>query len=261
MIVYAQYALMIERERHQLILKQLRESRFAGVQDLCRLCAVSEATMRRDLATLDEQGLVRRVHGGAELLAPASSLPLADPYREPEHMAAKLRIARAAVDLIQADECVLIDSGSTTFQMCSFLEQHQITVLTNSFPIAEHLYHHSHNRVIVAPGELSREHNAIYNPFGENFFSHYSCARVFMGVQGLDEQGATNVEANVIQAEQQMLRLARQRVILADASKFGRQGSLRLCGYQDIDLIITDAAISDTDAAMVREQGVELLVV
>ncbi len=252
---------MIERERHQEILKLLREKRFADVHALCAHTKASEATLRRDLGKLDKQGLVKRVHGGAELLAPSSSLPLADPYREPEHMAAKVRIAKAAVAMIQDGEAVLIDSGSTTFQMCSYLEQRAITVLTNSFPIAEHLYHHSDNTVIIAPGELIRDHQAIYNPFGEDHFARYSIAKTFMGVQGLDHIGATNVDPRVIQAEQQMLKLARQRIILADSSKFGKQGNLRLCNYEEIDCIITDERIDDATSQKLTGLGLELIVV
>ena len=66
-----------------------------------------------------------------------------------------------------------------------------------------------------------------------------------MGVQGLDHLGASNVDPRVIQAEQQMLKHARERIILADSSKFGKTGNLRLCEYSDIDIIITDKAITD----------------
>ena len=252
---------MIERERHQDILQVLRADRFASVQTLCAATKASEATIRRDLVKLDEQGLVKRVHGGAELLAPSSSLPLADPYREPEHMAAKVRIAQAAVAMIEDGESVIIDSGSTTFQMSSFLERRKVTVLTNSFPIAEHLYHHSDNAVILAPGELTRDHHAVYNPFGEDFFAHYSCSKCFMGVQGLDHIGATNVDPRVIQAEQHMLKNARERIILADSTKFGKAGNLRLCDYNSIDTIITDTAINAVDADTIRGHGVQLVIV
>ena len=252
---------MIERERHQGILSALRTDRFADVQSLCVATGASEATIRRDLAKMDEQGLIKRVHGGAELLAPSSSLPLADPYRSPDNMAAKVRIAQAAVKLIQDDENVIIDSGSTTFQMSSFLERRRVTVLTNSFPIAEHLYHHSDNAVILAPGELTRAHHAIYNPFGEDFFAHYACSKCFMGVQGLDHLGASNVDPRVIQAEQQMLKHARERIILADSSKFGKTGNLRLCEYSDIDIIITDKAITDEHVQDIEKRGVRLIIV
>ncbi len=251
---------MIERERHQQIIDQLHQRRFASTIELCQATGASEATLRRDLAKLDKQGLIQRVHGGAELIASAD-LPSVGPYGEADQLDAKMRIAKAAADMIEDGETIIIDSGSTTFQMCGFLKQRQLTILTNSFPIAEQLYHHSDNTVVLSPGEIARHHHAIFNPFGEDYFAHYSCSKVFLGVQGLDEVGVTNVDTQVIQAEQQMLRHGKQRIILADSSKFGREGNLRLCSYEDIDCIITDSGIDEQTKMMLAKRALKLIIV
>ncbi|NRA39910.1 MAG: DeoR/GlpR transcriptional regulator, partial [Planctomycetes bacterium] len=240
---------------------QLSDCRFATVPKLAQHCTTSEATVRRDLTKLAEQGVVNRLHGGAEIVVPGSSLPAADPYSEPDNLSAKIRIARAAAERCVDDECIIIDSGSTTFQMCNFLEHKKLTIITNSMPIAQQLYNNSDNKIVVAAGEITRSHHAIFNPFGDDIFARYSCSKVFMGVQGLDQQGATNDDTRVIQAEQQMLNAAKERILLVDSSKLGKAGDLRLCGYDMIDCLITDAGISDEYRQVLERKDLELVLV
>ena len=155
----------------------------------------------------------------------------------------------------------MIDGGSTTFQMVEFLREARLQVITNSFAIAEHLFRHSRVEVILNGGRLDRDSELVLAPHPESIFRQYYASRVFMGVYGIDELGATNTEQLLIQAERDMIGNARQLIILADSSKFDRRGSLMLCGFEKIHTIITDAGITGAQRELVESKGVRLIVV
>ncbi len=134
------------------------------VMDLCTLTGASEATVRRDINTLDAQGRLRRVRGGAEALATKPFVGLAGrPFSVNETMnsAEKQAIAAAAVDLCEDGEPIIINGGTTTFQMVHPLASRRMQVFTNSFPIAEHLLKNTQNTVMLSGGIIYREQNII----------------------------------------------------------------------------------------------------
>ncbi len=257
---------MLDRERHALILRVLRQGRFARVAELAELAGSSEATLRRDLTRLERQGYLRRVRGGAELLqagadgAPRTPLP---PFEERRsvRLEVKRRIARAAAALCREGETVMVDGGSTTYQMAQFLETSRLQIITNSFAMAGELVRHSQNAVILSGGMVHRDSQLVLDPMENAIFKGYYASRAFMGVYGIDELGATNTDLLVIQAERAMIENARELVILADSSKFGRRGTLKLCELDRIHTIITDREITDEQRGLVESRGVRLMAV
>jgi DeoR family ulaG and ulaABCDEF operon transcriptional repressor len=257
---------MLERERQALILRVLRQGRFASVSDIASLARVSEATVRRDLSHLAGRGLLRRVRGGAELADPppgaessGTQLPFA--YRQGLELEKKRSIARRAVSLCSEGDTVFIDGGSTTFQMAEFLRSTRLQIMTNSFAIAQALVGVSENTVVLSGGTIYPDSQLILDPFEEEAFRNYYATRAFMGVYGLDEMGATNTELLLIRTERAMIEHSRDLVVLADSSKFNRRGSLKLCGLERIRTLITDSGITPEQGEMVRSQSVELIVV
>ena len=143
---------MHEKERHRIILSAVEERPVVTVLDLCSLTGVSEATIRRDISTLHMQKRLRRVRGGAEAITPPQFVGLAGrPFAVNETLktAEKQAIARAAVDMCSDGDSIIINGGTTTFQMVHPLARRRMQVFTNSFPIAEHLLKHSKNTVMV----------------------------------------------------------------------------------------------------------------
>ena len=255
---------MLSAERHALLLRVLRQNRFASVGELSRIARSSEATIRRDLGRLEESGLVRRVRGGAELAAEQETegqpgeLPFE--YRKGIQLENKRLIARAAAALCEDGETVMIDGGSTTFQMTEFLRDLRLQVITNSFAIAHELAHGSRCTVILSGGVVHPDSQLVLDPFGEDMFANYTASRLFMGVYGIDETGATNTEALLIKTERAMIERARTLVVLADSSKFDRRGSLLLCGFERINVLITDPDIDRRHREMLQSRGVQVIV-
>lgn len=254
---------MHEKERHRIILSAVQEKPVVTVPELVELTSSSEATIRRDIAALHVQKRLRRVRGGAEALTPPQIVGLAGrPFsvNETMHAGQKRAIARAAVELCADGEPIIINGGTTTFQMVHFLVNRRMTIFTNSFPIAEHLLKHSKNTVMLSGGTIYREQNIVLSPFDNDVTRNFYARRMFMGAQGLGPLGLMEGDPLLIQAEQKLIDQADELVVLIDSSKFRQRSSLILCGLSRIATVITDEGIEDREAKMLEEAGVSLIV-
>ena len=254
---------MHEKERHRLILSAVQEKPVVTVQEMVDLTESSEATIRRDIAALHLQKRLRRVRGGAEAISPPQFVGLAGrPFsvNETLHAAQKRAIAREAVDLCKDGEPIIVNGGTTTFQMVHFLTGRRMPIFTNSFPIAEHLLKHSKNTVMLSGGTIYREQNIILSPFENDVTRNFYARRMFMGAQGLGPLGLMEADPLLIQAEQKLIDQADELVVLIDSSKFRLRSSLILCGLSRIATVITDEGIEDREAKMLETAGVSLIV-
>lgn len=254
---------MHEKERHRIILSAVQEKPVATVPELVELTDSSEATIRRDIAALHLQKKLRRVRGGAEALHPPQFVGLAGrPFsvNEAFNIRQKQAIAKEAVTLCEDGDPIIINGGTTTFQMVHFLTNRRLQVFTNSFPIAEHLLAHSKNTIMLSGGTIYREQNIILSPFDNDVTRNFYAKRMFMGAQGLGPLGIMEADPLLIQAEQKLIDQADEVVVLVDSSKFSRRSSLILCGLKRIATVITDSAIEDRHAAMLEGAGVNLIV-
>ncbi|ATQ58454.1 DeoR/GlpR family DNA-binding transcription regulator [Paracoccus yeei] len=254
---------MLETERHRIILSAVQDRPVVTVADLCALTGVSEATVRRDIAQLHVAKKLRRVRGGAEAIAPPQFVGInARPFavNQTIRMAEKRAIAQAAVDLCQDGDAIIINGGTTTFQMVHPLSARRMQVFTNSFPIAEHLLKHSKNTVLLPAGAIYREQNIILSPFDEDGSSHFYARRMFIGCRGLGPLGLMEGDPLLIQAEQKLIGQADELIVLADSSKFDQRSSLLLCPLARIHTVITDEGIDDRAARMLEAAEIRLIV-
>ncbi|MBL4812584.1 MAG: DeoR/GlpR transcriptional regulator [Rhodobacteraceae bacterium] len=255
---------MHETERHLVILSLLQERPLATVHELVELTQSSEATIRRDLSALDAQKKLRKRRGGAESLATRRAPGLAGrpfAFNKSVNAGKKRAIAKAAVDLCVDGEAIIVNGGTTTFQMVHYLTPRSMQVFTNSFPIAEHLLSQSNNTVTVPGGTIYREQNIILSPFVNDGSKHFQAQKMFMGAQGIGPIGIMEADTLVVQAEEKLVGQADELIILADSSKFERRSSLVFCPLSRATIIITDDGISAQSRAMVEDAGVRLIVV
>ena len=254
---------MHEKERHRIILSAVQERPVVTVVDLCALTDASEATIRRDIATLHMQKKLRRVRGGAEAITPPKFVGLAGrPFAVNETLRIKEKqaIARAAVELCEDGDSIIINGGTTTFQMVHPLASRRCQVFTNSFPIAEHLLKHSKNTVMLSGGVIYREQNIILSPFDNDVTRNFYARRMFMGAQGVGPLGLMEADPLLIQAEQKLIGQADELVVLVDSSKFVNRSPLVLCALDRIGTVITDERIPDKAAAMLEAADITLIV-
>lgn len=254
---------MHETERHKVILSVVQERPIATVVDLCELTGASEATIRRDIGTLHLQKKLRRVRGGAEALNPPQFAGLAGrPFsiNQTKHQAEKAAIAQAAVELCEDGESIIINGGTTTFQMVHFLAARRMQILTNSFPIAEHLLKNSKNTVMLTGGIIYREQEIVLSPFEGEVCQHFYARRMFMGAYGLSKFGLMEADPLLIQAEGRLIKQAEELVVLVDSSKFKNRSSLVLCNLERIDTVITDDGVSDKTAKLLEDMNIRMIV-
>lgn len=258
-----------ERERWQVIKGLLRERSLVRIADACRATGVSEASVRRDFARLAEQGVAIRVHGGLEALPDATNAPhdvlslatRAFDVSQTLNIDAKRAIAKAAVGLCADGETIIVNGGTTTYQMGEYLRERRLKVLTNSYPLAEVLIHDSKCRVALPGGEVYREQGVIVSPFEEDAIQHYSATRMFMSAISIGPLGVIEGDPLLARAETKLLKRANKLIVLADSSKFVSRGSLVVCPLSRIDTLITDAEAPVAALDMLRDQGVHVLVV
>ena len=254
---------MHEKERHRVILSAVQERPVVTVQEFVNLTGSSEATIRRDIATLDVQNKLRRVRGGAESMHPPQFVGLAGrPFsvNETINIDQKRAIAQKAVELCDDGDPIIINGGTTTFQMVYPLTSKRMQVFTNSFPIAEHLLKHSKNTIMLSGGTIYREQNIILSPFDNDVTRNFYAKRMFMGAKGLGPLGLMETDPLLIQAEQKLIGQADELVVLADSSKFSARSSLILCPLERITTVITDDGIPDSAANMLEQADIKLIV-
>ncbi len=254
---------MHESERHRIILSAIQEKPVVTVQDIAELTDASEATIRRDIASLHVRGKLRRVRGGAEAVHPPQLGNLAArPFRVSEsvNIDKKRAIARKAVDLCEEGDAIIINGGTTTFQMVHYMSARRLQVMTNSFAIAEHLVKHSKCNVSVPGGAIYRDQSLILSPFENDAIRNFYARRIFIGAQGVGALGIMESDALVIQSEQKLMRQAEELIVMIDSSKFRKRSSLILCPLESVSTIITDEGISDEAVRMMEAAGVALVV-
>lgn len=254
---------MHEKERHRVILSAVQEKPVVTVQEMVDLTDSSEATIRRDIATLHVQKRLRRVRGGAEAISPPQFPGLAGrPFsvNETINIAQKRAIAQKAVELCSDGDSIIINGGTTTFQMVHPLALKRLQIFTNSFPIAEHLLKNSKNAIMLSGGTIYREQNIILSPFDNDVTRNFYAKRMFMGAQGLGPLGLMEADPLLIQAEQKLINQADELIVLVDSSKFRQRSSLILCPLERITTVITDDGIEDREARMLVAADIKLII-
>jgi DeoR/GlpR family transcriptional regulator of sugar metabolism len=253
-----------ESERQKIILATVQARPVASVADLVEITGASEATIRRDIAALHVRGALRRVRGGAEAVnPPEQSALLGRPFsvNETRNLAAKRAIARAAAEMCTDGEQIIINAGTTTYQMVPHLAAKRMSLFTNSFPIAEYLLHNSRNSVVIPGGTVYREQNVILSPFGGVVASHFYARKMFIGCQAIGSHGLMESDPLIVQSELALIGQADALIVLADSSKFRARTSLILCPLEQISTVITDSGLRDEDRAILEAAGVKLVVV
>lgn len=231
-----------------------------GIAELAAELDVSEMTIRRDLEELEDQGVARRVRGGAIATVSRSyEPPLAT--RATEAQSAKHAIAAAAAGYIDYGETAILDVGTTTLALARCLRgRGGLTIVTPSVHAAVELAGDPNMRVIltggiVRPGELS-----LIGHLAEETFGQLNCDVLFLGVGGINaDKGLTEYNLDDTRVKRAAIRAASRTVALADQTKLGRVCLATIASLSEIDVLITDAAPDHQLLADVREAGVEVL--
>jgi DeoR family ulaG and ulaABCDEF operon transcriptional repressor len=255
---------MLERERHTIILKLVNDRSIVSVSELAALLNASEATIRRDINAMAEAGTLRRIRGGAEAVRPRHEARLVGvPFAMSQELcvAEKRAIAGAAVKLIEGDESIIIQGGTTTYALVEFLADTSLDILTNSFPIAAKLLDTSKNRITLPGGTLFREQNIILSPFNNDAIDGFRAGIMFAGCYGIGRFGIMETDPLIAQAESRLLQRAERLVIMADSRKLRNRSSMIVADLERISVLITDDGARAEELDVFRTAGIEVIVV
>ncbi len=210
--------------------------------ELVQNLGVSESTIRRDLEMLEEQGVVKRTHGGAVCVQEASGHRLAFADRETSAAAEKQAIARAVAALIPENQTVILDGGTTCFQVAQALQGRRLNVITNSVPIASLLSTDLATEVTLIGGYVYPRTGVALGSMAAQMLEGLHATQLVLSCAGVTEEGAYNSNQMMVEVERRMIQIAEQVILAADHTKFGMRAVVKLCDLQQVDVIVTDAA-------------------
>jgi DeoR family fructose operon transcriptional repressor len=234
---------VLAAERRVRILEEVRGTRIVSTEDLSRALDVSGETIRRDLAGLEREGLLDRVHGGAAApAARATGEEASYADRAASAQSAKERIGRAAAALVQSGQTVIIDVGTTALRVAHALPMDlTATVATCSLLVAAELADRPNLEVLVCGGRLRGGDLALSNTVAQAFFADLHPDVAFLGSGGVDtEAGLTDFYLDEAIVRRTMVRNAAAAYVLADSSKLGRVAKHRVVGLDELTGLITD---------------------
>ncbi len=239
-----------QKARLTAILSNLQQSGSVAVEELSERLDVSLVTIRRDLDVLEQQGLLRRTHGGAVSIEPLFYEPFKNDrsfQAQVERFAQeKRRIGRAAANLIERGETIALTPGTTTTEVIRGLPLNQeITVVTNTVNVAMELSKRKDLKIFVTGGHLHGDWFSLVGPTAVHSLSQLLITTVFLGADGMDAKwGLSCFSPDEAHLNSEMVTHARRRIAVVDHSKFGVVAGWRICQTSDLDILVTDSGSS-----------------
>ncbi|NPV77310.1 MAG: DeoR/GlpR transcriptional regulator [Anaerolineae bacterium] len=252
---------MQKQERHQLMIDELRKSRWVSIAQLAGMFKVSEITIRRDLQELTGQGLIKRSHGGFE----TNPLLNGDPpvmQRMSEYQECKERIAKAASELIGDSTSIFVGSGSTTGFIPRYLvDKTNLTVVTNALNVAYSLSQIKGISVVVIGGMLRSSELSLIGHIAEQSLGEVCVDKVFTGIAAINlVVGLTNNYLLEVQTDRKLFELQAEKIVLADHTKFNKVASAFVAPVMKVSTLITDELTDPKILDEIRQQGVRVIV-
>ncbi len=240
-------------------LRELVQARgFASLGEMAASLEVSESTVRRDLEQLEKDGQARRTHGGAFWTGDPDTMRVFETRRD-DSWPAKAAIGEVAAAMIEDHDTILLDGGSTTYELARHLVQRPLQVVTNSLPVA-HLLSTSESIDLVMIGGCVRGRTAVtIGPMADAMIESINVGKAFLSVAGVTDRGYFNSNMMLVESEKAMLQSADRTIVVADSSKFGKVSLSRLCGLQDVNTVVTDGNLQTHWKERLVKAGVELV--
>jgi DeoR family transcriptional regulator of aga operon len=238
---------MAATARQREILDRVASDGYVEANALAASLGVNPSTIRRDLDSLAKSGRIRRTHGGARLVAEgAEDVPYARKINE--RVPEKVEIARSAAERVREGDVVVLDSGSTTYQIAVALRHKRITVITNDLRIAKYVATDSDARLLVTGGELLGSVFTLVGDRAEAFFDDLSADWTFLGADAVDPSaGITNTNTLEVPIKRAMIAAADTALVVVDSSKFGRRALARVAALQEVAGIVTDDGLDQPE--------------
>lgn len=234
---------MFKSQRLDEIMTILRREQHVTVHALAKELYASEATVRRDIALLEQSGLINRSYGGISL-AESKNRFVGLEQRTEKNQKEKAIIARKAAERIHDGDAIFMDASSSVLNMIPYMKQERLTIITNSLRVADKLGH-TNARIFLTGGLLLESSKAFGGAIAEKVLRGFHADKLFFSSAGVSETGQISDYSELeAQLRRVMLECADQRIFLCDSSKYGKQYLFNVGTVKDVDEIISDQELA-----------------
>ena len=241
--------------RQKKILQIVKEEKKILVAELAKSFNLTEASIRLDLKTLEDMDYIKRFHGGARLVQPS-----AYDARIGANQQIKKKIASRAIEYIEPHETLFLDSGTTVLMLAQVLIMFDnLTIITNSIPIATQIGREQNNAVILAGGSFNYSEQCCEGLMTEKFLDNFSASKAFIGADSVDvHKGLFSNGISMFGYVQKIIHHSKETILLVDSSKFSKVGAIKICDLESVDIIITDENLPESIKKELTELGIQL---
>jgi DeoR family fructose operon transcriptional repressor len=235
---------MLKKSRENIILDLITRNGAVEVKELMDQCNISENTVRRDLKSMEDKGLLSRTHGGAVPIQPQFNLVDFD-KKLAQDQDKKKRLGKLAASFIRDKDVIFIDCGTTLYYMHQYLgERKNIIVITNSLPIVFQLSNNREIKTVMIGGEIDPERKASYGPIAEKNVSEYHVNKAFLGSDGVSLSGLSTYDTKESAITMKMAENADEVFLVVTSEKIEKEAFSKFATIEIIDHLFTDNDIS-----------------
>lgn len=243
-------------------MQYLKEREIASIDELCKEFDISKSTVRRDIDELETQGIIKKVYGGVVLVKTEENNVVPISVREINLIEEKKKIAKVAAEMINDNDVVIIDAGSTTVQMIKFLgAKKNITIITNSISVINDAIPCEELNIILTGGNLLRDTNSLVGIDAINIIKSLNARIAFIGATGISlTRGISNSSMIEAEIKKAMIRSADKIILMVDNTKFDVASLVTFAELDYIDEIITDVTPDEKYENYFRKNNIKLII-
>jgi len=250
---------VLVEERRQRVLDLVSQRGFIALAELAQVINVSESTLRRDLDYWDQQGLLKRTHGGAIFTGDGAALPALE-ERSSSQLDEKREIAKAAAARIRDGDALLLDGGTTTLEVARLLVGRPLQIVTNSLPIANLFASNRETDLVILGGYVYPKTGVALGPLTVRMMEDIHVHQTILSVAGITAKGLFNSNLLLAEVERQMMACADEVVVVADHTKIGRQSLAFLCELSAVDTLIVDSRVTPAQRELIDRAEARLII-
>jgi len=257
---------MLTEQRYKEIVRLLEKEGSVKTSVLCNILSTSRETVRRDLESLEKRGMLKRIHGGAiKIETPGENNAVYTPFnqRKTEHSLYKEEVALEASKYISEGQAIALDSGTTSLELARVIKQrfHSLTVVTNSLTIANELADAPGITLISTGGIYNSEEQAFLSDMATLILSHINIDILFLTTCGISlERGITYQRIDDIIIQSKFMEASDKTIVITDSSKLGVNSLVKMCGIDQVSMVITDAHAPAEFIQTLKEAGIEVVI-
>lgn len=264
---------LFPEERLELIYNKIKEKKKVHVNELSNEFSISKSTIRTDLAELESRGLIKRTHGGAIL---QNELIFCDNeditknnmeinIRIEKNQAEKKAIGQLAASMVNDNDTIMIDGGSTTQFVAKYLsDKRGLTIITNSFYMLQELLGIKDSAVYLAGGLVYKRNSVLVGDLTNEFISHFTPQKLILGIDGVSLEHGLTVADSMVPAvasiKRKMIDACSKLIIVCDHTKLGRACLMPIAPLSRVDYLVTDDGAPPEMVEDIRSAGVEVLI-